>query len=181
MTQGINPIVGVVRVALGRTDGFVRFGSTVPSFLNSLAPLIAFPLAGAVIEIYRDDWLTALSLLLLTLVAQLAPPVLSHLLAVRWNREDRWLHYATAYNWCYWAIPMVGAALTVGFAIAVGAGLPSTVAAQAVLGCLGLYSLWLNWFVARNALGVSKGKAVLLVVAVNAGTAVLAIGPAMLG
>lgn len=181
MTPGIDPIIGVARVALGRADGFARFGSTVPSFLNSLAPLIAFPLAGAVIEVFRDDWLTAVSLLLLTLVAQLAPPVLSHLLAVRWKCEDRWLHYATAYNWCYWAIPIAGAVLTVGFALAVGAGLPSTVAAQAVLGGLGLYSLWLNWFVARHALGVSKGRAVLLVVAVNAGTALLAIGPALLG
>ena len=181
MSQGLNPMIGVGRVALGRTDGFARFGSTVPSFLNSLAPLIAFPLAGALIEVFRDDWQTALSLLLLTLVAQLAPPVLSHLLAVRWKCEDQWLHYATAYNWCYWAIPMVGALLTLGFAMAVGAGLPSTVAAQAVLGCLGLYSLWLNWFVARHALGLSKGKAALLVFVVNAGTAVLAIGPAMLG
>lgn len=181
MTPGIDPIIGVALVALGRADGFARFGSTVPSFLNSLAPLIAFPLAGAVIEVFRDDWLTAVSLLLLTLVAQLAPPVLSHLLAVRWKCEDRWLHYATAYNWCYWAIPIAGALLTVGFALAVGAGLPSTVAAQAVLGGLGLYSLWLNWFVARHALGVSKGRAALLVVAVNAGTALLAIGPALLG
>ncbi len=181
MTPGLNPFLGVARVALGRTDGFERFGSTVPSFLNSLAPLIAFPLAVALIEAFREDWLTALSLLLLTIVAQLAPPILSHLFAVRWKCEDRWLHYATAYNWCYWAIPMVGVLLTVGFAVAVGAGLPSTVAAQAVLGCLGCYSLWLNWFVARHALGVSAGKAALLVVAVNAGTAVLAIGPAMLG
>ena len=185
MTQGneptLNPILGVARVALGRPDGFARFGSTVPSFLNSLAPLLAFPLAGALIEAYRDDWLTAVSLLLLTLIAQLAPPVLSHLFAVRWKCDDRWLQYATAYNWCYWAIPMAGAMLTVGFAVAVGAGLPSTVAAQAVLGCLALYSIWLNWFIARHALGLSKGRAALLVVAVNAGTAVLAIGPAMLG
>ncbi len=180
MTQIINPLIGVTRVALGRADGFARFGSSVPSFLNSLAPLIAIPLAGALIEFLRDDWLTALSLLLLTLVAQLAPPVLSHFLSVRWKCEDRWLHYATAYNWCYWAIPMVGALLTIGFAFAVGAGFPSTLAAQAVLGCLGLYSLWLNWFVARHALGVPKGKAALLVIIVNAGTALLTIGPAFL-
>ncbi|MDT7950722.1 MAG: hypothetical protein RQ966_04375 [Acetobacteraceae bacterium] len=181
MSERINPPIGVARVALGRADGFARFDGTVQSFLNSLAPLIAFPLAGAVIELFRADWLAALSLVLLTLVAQLAPPVLSHRLAVFWNCEDRWLHYATAYNWCYWAIPMVGAGLTVCFAMAVGAGLPSTLAAQAVLGCLGLYSLWLNWFVARHTLGLSAGKAAILVVLVNAGTAALAIGPALLG
>lgn len=181
MTERLNPAVGVFRVALGRADGFDKFGSTVPSFLSSLAPLIAFPLAGALIEVFREDWMAAASLVLLTLVAQLAPPVLSHWLTVRWKCEDRWLGYATAYNWCYWAIPMAGALLTVVFALAVGAGMPSPLAAQAVLACLGVYSLWLNWFVARHMLALSKGKAALLVVIVNAGTGLLVIGPALLG
>lgn len=181
MTERLNPALGVFRVAFGRADGFARLGTTVSSFLSSLAPLIAFPLAGALIQLYRNDWLAAVSLVLLTLVAQLAPPVLSHWLTVRWKCEDRWLGYATAYNWCYWAVPMAGALLTVMFAVAVGAGLPSQLAAQAVLACLAIYSLWLNWFVARHTLALSKAKAALLVVIVNAGTGLLVIGPALLG
>lgn len=181
MTERLNPVRGVVRVAIGRSDGLTQFGSTVPSFLNSLAPLLAFPIAGAVIEAYREDWSSALSLLLLTLVAQLAPPVLSHLFAVRWKVEERWLHYATAYNWCYWAKPMAGALFTLGFALAVGTGLPSTLAAQAVLAALGIYSLWLDWFLVRHALGLGTGKSVIMVVVVNLGTAALAIGPTLLG
>ena len=181
MTERLNPVLGVVRTAVGRTDGLAQFGNTVPSFLNSLAPLLAFPLAGAVIEAYRQDWVSAVSLLLLTVVAQLAPPVLSQLVAARWKIEDRWLHYATAYNWCYWAVPLAGALFTVAFALAVGAGLPSNLAAQGVLLCLGVYGFWLNWFVARQALGLGGGKAALFVVLVNAGTAVLVIGPAFLG
>ncbi len=181
MSERRNPLLGVVRVALGKADGLAQFGTGVPSFLNSLAPLIAFPLAGALIEAYRADWLGAASLMLLTLVAQLAPPVLSHLFAKRWQVEDRWLHYATAYNWCYWAVPLAGMVLTIGFALLVSVGLPAPTAAQAVLGCLGLYSLWLNWFVARHALGVSRKRAAVLVAGVNAGTALLAIGPALLG
>lgn len=181
MTDRSNPAAGVFRVAFGRADGFTRFGGTVQSFLSSLAPLIAFPLAGALIQVFREDWLGAASLVLLTLVAQLAPPVLSHWLTVRWKCEDRWLSYATAYNWCYWAVPMAGALLTVAFAVAVGAGMPSPLAAKAVLACLGLYSLWLNWFVARNTLALSKAKAAVLVAVVNAGTGLLVIGPALLG
>ena len=100
---------------------------------------------------------------------------------MRWQVEDRWLHYATAYNWCYWAVPLAGSVMTLGFAIVVGAGFPSTLAAQSLLGFLGLYSLWLNWFVARHTLGIGKGKAALMVVTVNLGTALLAIGPALLG
>ena len=181
MTARLNPIVGVVRVAFGRADGLAQFGATVPAFLSSLAPLLAFPIAGALIEAYRDDWSSALSLLLLTLVAQLSPPVLSHFFAVRFKAEDRWLHYATAYNWCYWAVPMAGALFTLGFALAVSAGLPSVLAARAVLVGIGIYRIWLDWFLARQALGLSRGRTVAMVVLVNLGTAVLAFGPALLG
>ena len=64
-----------------------RFGGTTQSFLSSLAPLLAFPIAGALILLLRDGLLPAFDLLAVTLVAQLAPPVLSHFVAVRWGRE----------------------------------------------------------------------------------------------
>lgn len=181
MTERGNPIVGVARVAIGRVDGLQRFGGTVQSFLASLAPLIAFPLAGALIELMRDGWLTALSLILLTLVAQLTPPVVSHALAVRWGREDAWLHYATAYNWCYWALPAVAVVLMVVLGTAAGAGLPEAIAGRALVLAVAAYSLWLHWFLARHALGVSRGKAAIMVVVVNAATLILAFGPALLG
>lgn len=172
--------MGVVRVAIGRVDGLAYFGRTVQSFLSSLAPLLAFPLAGAIIEFFRDGPLPAFELVLLTLVLQLAPAVLSHALAVRWKREEQWLHYATAYNWCYWALPVVTFLLLVLFGTAIGAGLPEAVGAKGVLAGLGLYSLWLHWFLARHALELTRGRAVLLVVLVNAGTILLAIGPTQL-
>jgi hypothetical protein len=181
VNEGPNPIVGVARVAVGRVDGLRRFGGTVQSFLTSLAPLIAFPLAGALIELVREGLLPALTLILVTLVAQLTPPVLSHALARWWGREDQWLHYATAYNWCYWALPVVLALLMIVLGTAAGAGLPQTVAAQGVVAGLAAYSLWLHWFLARHALALSRGKAALLVVLVNAGTLILALGPALLG
>ena len=180
-TPKLNPALGVVRVAVGRADGLAQFGTTVPSFLNSLAPLLAFPIAGAVIEALRDDWSGAVALVLVTLVVQLSPLILSHSIAVRWKVGERWLQYATAYNWCFWAVPMAAALITLCFAVAIGAGLPSTLAAQAVLGAIGLYRLWLDWFLVRHALGLSVGRSVLMVVLVNIGTAVLTIGPALLG
>lgn len=181
MNGRFNPMLGVARVALGRADGLQRFDGTVQSFLTSLAPLIAFPLAGALIELLRAGLLPALSLILVTLVAQLAPPVLSHALAVRWGREHLWLHYATAYNWCYWALPAVLAVLMVVFGMATGAGLPQMVGAQGVVVGLAAYSLWLHWFLARHALALSRAKAALVVVAVNVGTIILAFGPGLLG
>lgn len=173
--------MGVVRVAVGRAEGMAYFGRTVQSFLSSLAPLLAFPLAGAIIEFFRDGPLTALELVLLTLVLQLAPAVLSHALAVRWKREDQWFHFATAYNWCYWALPVVTFLLMLLFGAAIGAGLPETLGGTGVLAGLGLYSLWLHWFLARHGLQLSRGRAALLVVLVNAGTLLLAIVPSELG
>ena len=181
MNGRTNPIAGVARVATGRADGLQRFGGTVQSFLTSLAPLIAFPVAGALIELFREGALPALTLILVTLVAQLTPPVVSHAVAARWGREDQWLHYATAYNWCYWALPAVLALLMIVLGMAAGAGLPQTMAAQGVVIGLAAYSLWLHWFLARHALALSRGKAALLVVLVNAGTLILAFGPALLG
>lgn len=175
-----NPVVGVVRVAVGRADGLAYFGRTTQSFLSSLAPLLAFPLAGAIIEFFRDGPLTALELVLLTIVLQLSPPVLSHFLAVRWKREDQWWHFATAYNWCYWALPVVTFLLMMFFGAAVGSGLPETLGAKGVLAGLGIYSLWLHWFLARKALDVSRGRAALMVVLVNLGTILLAVGPTQL-
>jgi hypothetical protein len=174
------PVIGVVRVAVGRAEGLAYFGRTVQSFLSSLAPLLAFPLAGAIIEFFRDGPLTALELVLLTLVLQLAPAVLSHALAVRWKREEQWLHYATAYNWCYWALPIVTFLLMMFFGLAIGAGLPETLGAKGVLAGLGIYSLWLHWFLARHALELTRWRAALLVIVVNVGTIVLAIGPTQL-
>ena len=174
------PVIGVVRVAVGQASGLAFFGRTVQSFLSSLAPLLAFPLAGAIIEFFRDGPVTALELVLLTLVLQLAPSVLSHALAVRWKREEQWLHFATAYNWCYWALPIVTFLLMLLFGTAIGAGLPEAYGAKGVLAGLGLYSLWLHWFLARKALELSRWRAALMVVLVNAGTILLAIGPTQL-
>ena len=180
MSGRFDPVAGVARVALGRADGVERFGGTVQSFLASLAPLVAFPLAGALIELIHGGFVPALSLLLVTLVAQLAPLVLSHALAARWGREPLWLRYATAYNWCYWALPVIALAFVFVLGIATTGGLPEMLAARMVVIGLGAYSLWLHWFLARHALHLTRGKAALLVVLVNAGTLALAFAPALL-
>ncbi len=43
-------------------------------------------------------------------------------------------------------------------------------ASLVLLGCLGVYGLWLHWFLARNALALSRFRAVVLVFLVNLGT-----------
>jgi hypothetical protein len=181
VSDRLSPVLGVWRVARGRADGMARFGTTAQSFLTSLAPLIAFPLVGSLLVLLREGPLAALTLLAVTLVAQLAPPVLSHAVAAWWGREQLWAHYATAYNWCYWALPVVLVALmTLLGVVATATGLPEMVAAQAVVVLLAAYSLWLHWFLARHGLALSRWRAALLVVIVNAGTLALAFGPRLL-
>ena len=175
-----NPLLGVWMVARGRAAGMARFGATTQSFLSSLAPLLAFPIAGALILLVRDGLLPAFDLLAVTLVAQLAPPVLSHLIAARWKREPEWLHYATAYNWCYWAIPVVATMLLIVLGTAMRAGMEPEAAVQAFFLALAAYSLWLHWFLARHGLALSRWRSALLVILVNGGTLALALGPRLL-
>src|ERR1700744_2339459 len=95
-----NVVIGVLRVARGRADGMAQFGATRDAFLASLAPLIAFPLVGGVLMMLGGGGLDALTDLLATLCALLAPPVLSFEVARWWRREAEWLRFATAFNWC---------------------------------------------------------------------------------
>ena len=97
--------------------------------------------------------------------------MLSHALARRWGREHLWLHYATAYNWCYWAIPVIATVLTT----VLGAGLR-----EGLFLALAGYSLWLHWFIARHGLALTRWRATILVALVNGGTLILAFGPILL-
>ena len=59
-------------------------------------------------------------------------------------------------------------------------GLSEDMASALLLGCLGAYGLWLHWFLARNALGLSRLRAVGLVLLVNLGTLAAVMGPGLL-
>lgn len=174
------PIIGAAQLAVGRGEGIERFGDSPQAFMASLAPLVAFPLVGALLLIVSGSPGAGFSTLLLTLVAQLSPAVFSHVLAVRWGREAEWLRYATAFNWCQWAIPVLAFGLLMGLQIATGAGLSDAAAANLLVLALGAYGLFLHWVVARHGLALSRARAGLLVVLVNAGTVALVMAPRLL-
>ncbi len=174
---GLRPLVGMLRVARGRVDGLAQFGDTAQAFLSSLAPLLAFPIVGALLILARDGPAKALAILLMTLVAALAPAVLSHALARAWGREERWLRYATAFNWCQWAMALAFMALVVVLQAAMQLGLAEETASAALPVGLGAYGLWLNWLLARHGLGLPRFRSALLVAATNLGTALLVAGP----
>jgi hypothetical protein len=174
-TRGPRPstgsiVVGVLRLARGRADGLHQFAATREAFLASLAPLVAFPLVGGVLMLLGGGGLEALTGLLATLCAVLAPPVLSYEVARFWGREQAWPRFATAFNWCQWVIPVVGSLLLV----------PIASVRTFIMFGLAAYALWLHWFLARHGLGLSRLRAALLVIGVNVATVVIVVGPQML-
>ena len=173
-------LVGIFRLATGRADGFARFDPTPQAFMTSLAPLLGLPIVGFLMMLADGQALSGLGDLLATGCAVLAPPVISHALARAWGREAQWLRFAVAFNWCQWVIPMAVALVLLASELAVEAGLPIGVAAIGATCLLAGYGLWLHFFLARRGLGLPRGRAVLLVLAINVGTLLLAMGPRLL-
>jgi hypothetical protein len=173
-------VAGIFRIARGRADGIACFGSSVQAFLSSLAPLIAFPLVAAVLGLFTEGPRQALTGLAIAMCASLMPAVISYELARLWKRTDAWLRFATAFNWCEWILPIVFCLLIVPISLAMNLGLGEETASLVLFGCLAAYGLWLHWFLARNALALSRLRAGVLVVLVNLGTVVTVIGPTLL-
>ncbi len=174
------PLIGAAQLAIGRSEGMQQFGDTPQAFLASLAPLVAFPIVGAMALLLSGSGVEAITTLLLTVVAQLSPAVLSHAVATRWGREAEWLRYATAFNWCQWAIPLVMFLLMAVFQVTGAAGLPDDAAAGVLVATLAMYGIWLHWTLARSGLLLGRVRSIVLVVLVNAGTVALVLGPRLL-
>jgi hypothetical protein len=173
-------LLGVLQLALLSREGIEQFAGTGRSFLNSLAPLIAFPLAGGVLGLLSGAGLDAVEALLGTLVALLTPPVLSELLARWWGREREWLRYATAFNWSRWAMLLaLGLALALMGMLA-SAGLGQRTATAFGLLAVAAYGVVLDWFVARVGLRLAGWQAAVLVVVVNVGAGLLFMAPRLL-
>jgi hypothetical protein len=171
--QPVRVLHGIMLLARGRAAGLAAFGDTRQAFLSSLAPLLAFPLVASLLMLLRGSGAVALTDLLATLAVLLAPAVVSFELARLWRRESDWLRFATAFNWCQWALPIVAALLMLVLATSILLGMPSEAAAALVVTALVGYGLWLHWFLVRHGLRVSRLRAVLIVLAMNAATSIV--------
>ncbi|MGX9965838.1 hypothetical protein ACVFYP_21110 [Roseomonas sp. F4] len=76
-----------------------------------------------------------------------------------WGRAALWPRFVVAWNW----ISVVQYLAQVALALLLTLGLPPVIGQGLTLAVVG-YSLWLEWFMARAALGISGGRAVGLVV-----------------
>jgi hypothetical protein len=173
-------LIGVWRVAIGRADGVGCFGNTPRAFLGSLAPLVAFPLVGGLMMLASGEARNGVTYLLATLCALLTPAVISYELARLWRRETQWLRFATAFNWCQWALPILAAILVILAEQAMALGANVDASRVALVLALVTYGFWLHWFLARQALSLSGGRAALFVIGVNLGTALAIMLPHLL-
>ena len=169
----MNILRGIFEIATGRAQGLERFGSSPRDFLISLYVLMAVPVLSALVMVMRRGVGSALAILLLLACALLAPAVISHFVARQWGREELWLRFATAFNWSRFAIVSVFAVMLAITAVLIGLGVSRDSAAEFLVMAVSFYSLWLEWFLARNALRLSGGRAVLMVLAMNIGTFLL--------
>ena len=172
-----NILRGIVLLCRGRASGFAEMGTGPEAFLSSLAPLIAFPLVGCVLMVAQGKIQDGLADFLATLIALLAPPVVSHAIARHWGQQEKWFRFATAVNWCQWALPLLGAVLVLIAGVMVQAGVPMRTTVILLCCVLLAYAFWLQWFLARRGLDLSTLRAAGLVVAVNLLTILLVAGP----
>jgi hypothetical protein len=175
-----NILRGILLLCRGRAAGFAEMGAGPEAFLSSLAPLIAFPLVGCVLMLAQGKTADGISDFLATLIALLAPPVISQAIARRWGREERWFRFATALNWCQWVLPLLAAVLVLIAGFMVQSGVPMRSAVILLCCVLLAYAFWLQWFLARRGLDLSALRAAGLVLMVNLVTIVLVAGPQIL-
>lgn len=168
-----NLLAGLTRLVLFNRSGFAAIGSTTQAFLSSLAPLIAFVSVGTVLDVLGLGWRLGLGDGLQTLCVVLGQPVASNLFARLWRREDRWLRYATAMNWCQVAIPVLGAVFLAAAAVFGSASASPRTLVMAAFSAVFVYAVVLNWFLAWRGLDLSPWRAVLFLLAVTGAVSLL--------
>jgi hypothetical protein len=175
-----NVVRGVLLLARGKAAGIAHFGNSVDSFTASLAPLIAFPLVGTVLNIINGAPAEAIIGFLSRLCAVLAVAAITHEFARVTHREALWLRTATALNWSFWLfIPLLALAGITG-AVMVTAGMAMTTAEDILIGLMATYLLWYQWFAVRAGLNLSVLQAIALVILTNAVVALLTSAPTLL-
>ncbi len=98
------------------------------------------------------------------------------LMARLWRRADRWQRYATASAWSVWLVVPVYLPAMLLASVLLQMGLGHDAAGRAAMLLLAGYFLWLQWFMAWKGLAIGRFKAVLTVLALTAGSSLLAAG-----
>jgi hypothetical protein len=160
-------LASALLLARGRTEGLALVETTPAGAWRSfVAALICLP---ALLGIRFFSWASfgepdggALRGLIAELaaytIAWVGFALVSLPLAQAWGRDADWPRFIAAWNWTN----IVQYALMLALMVPVALGLPPMVTQVLTLCGIG-YAFWLEWFVARHALGVDGSKAAALV------------------
>ncbi len=155
-------LYGMSLLAIGRREGITYFSGTVEAFYASLAPWLAFLLVDSLQIFFQPHKSIIVIKLLLSFCVLLLPPVISQVYAYKWGCMSFWLRYITAAMWCNWVMVIVPL-VSVIFVLSL---LPTLVTQSAFMKItfmgVALYSVWIQWFVARIGLSVSGLRAAVL-------------------
>jgi hypothetical protein len=165
--------LGLLLIGTGRPSGFAQFGASADAFLASLAPLVGLLIVLACLLALSGHAVMGVSFFVTALCDLLAPVVIADLFCRLWQRRRHWALYANVLNCAQW---LMLAALTVLLPLAglcVALGVDASDAALLMIFVFGLYAMWFHWFTARHVLEISRGRALLVMLAVVFGTGVL--------
>jgi hypothetical protein len=165
--------LGLLLIGLGRPAGFAQFGGTAEAFLASLAPLLGFLIVLCGALAWTGHRLLGLTFFLVLVCDLLAPAVIADLFCRLWHRREHWARYANVLNWTPWLFLALSMILLPVAASFISAGVDPAIPVAAVAAVLGVYGMWFNWFAARHVLDLSRGRALLLMLAVVLGTSLL--------
>ncbi|WP_255030698.1 hypothetical protein [Acetobacter persici] len=171
--NGRRILQGMLLLASGRREGIGCFQGTPDSFGAALAPQLALLLVGIFQASMQTDKVLGFTKLLLSLCVVLLPAVISQFYAHKWGRDALWLRYITASTWCGWVVVLISLVATVLAGLLFPPLLHQPGFMAALMVTVSVYEIWLQWYVARVGLGLSRGRAVLMYVSVLAATLVL--------
>jgi hypothetical protein len=160
----------VLDLARGRREAFARCPDGPADLARALAVQAVAHLPG-LLQFDRPPGRMLVEALA-SLCAMLVPPVLTHALASRWGLGAAWPRFATAFAWCQTGLLIV---LTGVRLVSLLAGIDGIPIAPII--ALGLYGLWLHWFLVRQGLGARGGQAVFAIVCMHAATSAVVLIP----
>ncbi len=172
---------GLWRLALLRQDGVACFSATREALLASFAPWFAVGIVFAILALCVGRPLEGLSTLLQLVCLVLAVPVMSHLLLRVWRLEAGWLRFATVCIWSQWLPNLLALLLGLVADVALSIGVRPHLAILLPFLVLIAYALRLYWLVARTALGLDRGRTLLLLLWMGAWVGAISLAPLLLG
>jgi hypothetical protein len=157
-------IAGALLLARARPEGYALMETTAAgawrSFVAAVICLPAF-LALRLLSATGTFGLRGLATDVIGyVIAWVGFALISLVIADAWGRHNVWPRFITAWNW----ITIVQYLVLLATVLPGAWGLPAILANALALIGLG-YALWLGWFVARDALGITGVRALVLLVA----------------